>query len=142
MEEWNLETAMQNLVPFWSYVSLNFKEGCFQVKNYTFLYIRPFILNGSSIRSENCPIELENFKESNGLSHSAKSCAILELYLVEFEKRLFLTQKWHLSIYLSLHSKRIECLVWKSKHSTKSLPEIEFFELQFEILCRFEIMPR
>ena len=47
------------------------------------------MLNGSSIRSENLWAKLESFKDSNALNYNADSSAILELCLVEFEKRLF-----------------------------------------------------
>ena len=82
------------------------------------------------------------FQEIDLSNRRARSFVVLELYHVEFVKRLFLTQKWHFPTYLSLHIKRIEHLIRKFVRRTRKLQEIESFKLQCEILCCYKVMLR
>ena len=61
--------------------------------------------NGLNIQSENLLIELESFKKSDTWHCSEEFWAVLELCLIEFEKKLFLTNKLRLPKYSSLHTK-------------------------------------
>ena len=47
------------------------------------------MLNGSSIRYKNLSTELVNFKESNASNYNADSSVVLQLCLVEFQKKAF-----------------------------------------------------
>ena len=46
-------------------------------------------------------------KESSASNRNADSCAVLELYLVKFEKRLFFNSKMSFPVYSSLYGKWI-----------------------------------
>ena len=56
-------------------------------------HLRLSILNGRSIKSENLPLEVEDFKESSSLNLNVDYCAVGELSIVKFEKKLFFKLK-------------------------------------------------
>ena len=99
------------------------KKAISSIKNDT-LHILHFRANGWNIRAKNLLIKLENSKESNVSNRKAISRSNWKLCLVKFEKKLFLSQKWHLPTYSSSHTKRIQHPLWKFVCRTKRLEGI------------------
>ena len=63
------------------------KEPHFWLWNGTFLHILLSTLNGQTTRSKILLVELESFYESNASNRNEKSCAVLQLCLVQFKKK-------------------------------------------------------